>query len=45
MTGPDGKSSAHQVKAGDFHWVDGNVTHSLTNEGSAEAQLVEIELK
>jgi len=45
MTGPDGKSSAHEVKAGDFHWVDAHVTHSLTNEGTAEAQIVEIELK
>jgi len=45
MTGPDGQSSTHEVKAGDFHWVDAKVTHSLTNEGAAEAQIVEIELK
>jgi quercetin dioxygenase-like cupin family protein len=45
MTAPDGQSAAHDVKAGDFHWVDGNVTHSLSNEGPAEAQIVEFELK
>jgi len=45
MTAPDGQSAAHEVKAGDFHWVDAKVTHSLTNEGSAEAQIIEIELK
>ena len=45
MTAPDGQSAAHDVKAGDFHWVDGNVTHSLSNEGTAEAQIVEIEMK
>ena len=45
MTGPDGQSSSHEVKAGDFHWVDAKVTHSLTNEGSADAQIVEVELK
>jgi quercetin dioxygenase-like cupin family protein len=44
MTGPDGKSMSHQVKAGDFHWVDTNVTHSLGNPGTAEAEIVEIEL-
>lgn len=45
MTGPDGQSSTHEVKAGDFHWVDGKATHALANEGAAEAELVEIELK
>jgi mannose-6-phosphate isomerase-like protein (cupin superfamily) len=33
------------VKAGDFHWVDAKVTHALSNEGPAEAQIVEIEMK
>jgi len=33
MTGADGKSSTHEVKAGDFHWVDSKVTHSLANDG------------
>jgi quercetin dioxygenase-like cupin family protein len=45
MTSPDGQSSAHEVKAGDFHWVDTKVTHSLANAGSTEGQIVEIELK
>jgi len=45
MTAADGKSSAHEIKAGEFHWVDGKVTHSLTNEGPAEGQIIEVELK
>ncbi len=45
MTAPDGKSSTHEVKAGDFHWVDSKVTHTLVNDGAAEGQIVEIELK
>jgi quercetin dioxygenase-like cupin family protein len=45
MSSPDGKTLSHQVKPGDVHWVDSEVTHSLTNEGAAEGQIVEIELK
>jgi beta-alanine degradation protein BauB len=45
MTDPEGKSSTHEVKAGDVHWVDDKVTHSLSNEGTAIGQIVEIELK
>jgi len=45
MTAPDGSSATHEVKAGDFHWVDAKVTHALSNEGPAEAQIVEIEMK
>jgi YVTN family beta-propeller protein len=45
MTAPDGRSSTEDVKAGDFHWVDSTVTHTLTNEGAVEGQIVEIELK
>lgn len=45
MTSPDGQSSSHQVQPGDFHWIDTQVTHSLTNEGTADGQIVEIELK
>lgn len=45
MSAPDGRSLSEQVKAGDFHWIDSKVTHTLTNEGSSEAQIVEIELK
>jgi len=45
MTGPDGKSSTHEVKAGNFHWVDSKVTHTLANDGKVEGQIVELELK
>jgi quercetin dioxygenase-like cupin family protein len=45
MTAPDGQSFSHEIQAGDFHWMDSKVTHSLTNEGTAEGQIVEVELK
>jgi quercetin dioxygenase-like cupin family protein len=45
MSAADGQSSAHEIQAGDFHWIDAKVRHSLTNEGSTEGQIVEIELK
>jgi quercetin dioxygenase-like cupin family protein len=45
MTGPDGKSMTHEVTAGDFHWIDAKVTHSLTNAGTTAGTIVEIELK
>jgi quercetin dioxygenase-like cupin family protein len=45
MTGQDGTSMTHEVKAGDFHWIDMKVSHSLTNAGTSEGQIVEIELK
>jgi quercetin dioxygenase-like cupin family protein len=45
MTDPEGKSFTHEVKAGDFHWVDAKVTHALANEGTTAGQIVEIELK
>jgi mannose-6-phosphate isomerase-like protein (cupin superfamily) len=45
MTAPDGQSMSHEIKAGDFHWIDSKVTHSLTNAGSTEGQIVEVELK
>jgi quercetin dioxygenase-like cupin family protein len=45
MTSSDGQSSSHEVQAGDFHWIESNVTHALTNEGTTEGQIVEIELK
>lgn len=45
MTGPDGQSTTHEVKKGDFHWVDDKVTHTLENAGSGEGQIVEVELK
>ena len=45
MKAPDGASMEHPVKAGDVHWVDGRVTHVLTNRGSQPGILVEVELK
>ena len=45
MTAPDGRSSGDEIKAGDFHWVDADVTHSLANAGNSEGEIVEIELK
>jgi len=45
MTDPSGQSVTHEIKAGDFHWVDAKVTHSLTNDGATAGQIVEIELK
>jgi quercetin dioxygenase-like cupin family protein len=45
MTGADGKSSTHEVRAGDFHWVDSKVTHTLANDAATEGQIVELELK
>jgi hypothetical protein len=45
MTAVDGRSLTEQVKPGDFHWVDSKVTHTLTNDGATEGQIIEIELK
>jgi quercetin dioxygenase-like cupin family protein len=45
MTAPDGKTFSHELKAGDFHWVEEKVTHSLSNAGSTEGQILEVELK
>jgi quercetin dioxygenase-like cupin family protein len=45
MTGPDGQSSTHEIKPGDFHWVETKVTHTLANAGTGEGQIIEIELK
>jgi quercetin dioxygenase-like cupin family protein len=45
MTDPEGKSFSHEVKAGDIHWVDAKVTHSLSNAGTTEGQIIEVELK
>lgn len=44
--GSDGQSSTtHEMKPGDFQWVDGKGTHVLANAGGSEAQILEIELK
>jgi quercetin dioxygenase-like cupin family protein len=45
MTSPDGRSLTEEVKLGDFHWIDAKVTHSLSNTGTSQGQIVEIELK
>ena len=45
MTAPDGQSINHEINRGDFHWVDAKVTHTLANAGSAEGQILEVELK
>jgi quercetin dioxygenase-like cupin family protein len=45
MTAPDGQALTHEIKRGDFHWVDTKVTHTLSNAGSAAGQILEIELK
>ena len=45
MTAPDGRSFTHEVKAGDFQWIDSSVTHSLANQGTIEGEIVEFELK
>jgi beta-alanine degradation protein BauB len=45
MTDPDGKSLTHEVEAGDVHWIDAKVTHSLASEGTTAGTIVEIELK
>jgi len=45
MSAPDGQSVAHPVKAGDFHWVDNKVTHTLENAGTAPGEIVEFEMK
>jgi quercetin dioxygenase-like cupin family protein len=45
MMSPEGESMAHPVKAGDCHWVEAAVTHTLINEGREKGVLVEFELK
>ena len=45
MTSPEGRAMEHSIRAGDFHWVDTAVTHTLVNAGAEKAVLVEIELK
>ena len=45
MTSPDGRSMEHPIQAGDLHWVDSPVTHTLINTGTENAVIVEVELK
>jgi hypothetical protein len=44
-TAPDGTSAIDVVKAGDSRWVNAKGPHTLANAGSADGQIVEIELK
>lgn len=43
MSAPDGH--VQEVNPGDFYWVSDKVTHALANQGLAQGQIVEIELK
>lgn len=45
MTSPDGNSSKHTVRPGDFHWVDSKIIHTLINDGKAPGVILEVELK
>jgi quercetin dioxygenase-like cupin family protein len=45
MKAPDGSSMEHPIKAGDFHWIDSKVTHTLTNNGKEAGIIVEVELR
>jgi quercetin dioxygenase-like cupin family protein len=45
MKAPDGSSMEHPIKAGDFHWIDNKVTHTLTNNGKESGILIEVELR
>ncbi len=45
MTSPDGQVMEHSPRAGDMHWMELPVAHTLTNRGAKKAILVEIEIK
>jgi len=45
MTSPDGQSASHEVTPGDFHYIDGKITHNLSNIGASPGQIIEVELK
>ena len=45
MKAPDGASMEHPIRAGDFHWIDAQVTHTLTNTGKESGTIIEVELK
>lgn len=45
MKAPDGASMEHPIAAGDLHWIDARVTHTLTNRGTDAGVVVEVELK
>jgi quercetin dioxygenase-like cupin family protein len=45
MTSPDGTRMEHPVAAGDLHWIDAKVAHTLTNHGTAPGVIVEVEVR
>ncbi len=45
MKSPGGDSMEHPVKAGDFHWVDSKVTHTLINNGKESGTIIEVEIR
>jgi quercetin dioxygenase-like cupin family protein len=45
MASPDGRVMVHPIGAGDTHWVNTPVTHTLGNDGTEKGVIVEIELK
>jgi quercetin dioxygenase-like cupin family protein len=45
MKAPDGGTMEHPIKAGDFHWIDSKVTHTLSNNGKNAGVIVEVELR
>lgn len=45
MKAPDGGSMEHPIKAGDFHWIDTKVTHTLTNNGKESGIIFEVEVR
>ena len=43
-TKAEGKPATHfQLKAGDIKWVEGGITHTVTNAGKQEARLITVE--
>jgi beta-alanine degradation protein BauB len=44
-TAADGTSAIDVFKAGDFRWENAKGPHTLANAGSADGQIVEIEMK
>jgi hypothetical protein len=44
-TASDGTATIDDLKAGDVRWVNSKGVHTLTNAGSSDGQIVEIEMK
>ncbi len=43
---PAGKPATHlQLKAGDIKWIEGGITHTVTNVGKQEAKMITVEFK